>query len=258
MRQTMERLACIGAQSDGDAARFIALGAEPGRVRVTGNVKFDFTLPEDLEARAAALGDRWLAGRRAWIAGSTHAGEELLLLDAQRLLESRSTDAAPLLVMAPRHPERFPLVAQWLAREGIRFVRRSDPEARVGADTQVLLLDTLGELLAFYALGEVAYVGGSLVPVGGHNLLEPAVLGKPVISGPQHFNSPEAAARLTECGALTVVQDPASLASSVGGLLADPQSAGRRGAAGREAVLRNRGAAARSVEMLGPWLPPIL
>jgi len=257
MRRTMRGLACIGAQSDEDAARFIALGADPATVSVTGNVKFDFALPDDLDAKVEALRGRWLAGRRAWVAGSTHAGEEQQLVAAQRQLETQAAGTNPLLVMAPRHPERFPQVAQWLSREGLRFVRRSDPDARVDADTQVLLLDTLGELLAFYALGEVAYVGGSLVPVGGHNLLEPAVLGKPVVSGPQHFNSPEAAARLVACGALTIVQDAASLAGILEDLFADPQSAMRRGAAGREAVLRNRGAAVRSLSMLAPWLPPV-
>jgi 3-deoxy-D-manno-octulosonic-acid transferase len=159
--------------------------------------------------------------------------------------------------MAPRHPQRFAAVAQWLAREKVPFVRRSDPQAVVMRDTQVLLLDTLGELLAFYAAADVAYVGGSLVPIGGHNLLEPAMLGKPVLSGPQYFNSPEAAARLGECGALQVIQDGAALADAVAALLSDPRMAAQRGSAGREAVLRNRGAAARSLEMVGPWLPPV-
>jgi 3-deoxy-D-manno-octulosonic-acid transferase len=262
MRRTLRTLAVIAAQSDADAARFVALGADPAQVHVAGNVKFDFTLPPDTGARSATLRERWIGGRRAWVAGSTHAGEEQQLLQAQRRLEGvwpgvGSRGAAPLLVLVPRHPERFAQVAQWLQREGVRFARRSDPAAQVDAAMQVLLVDTLGELLPFYACGEVAFVGGSLVPIGGHNLLEPAVLGLPVLSGPHNFNSPEAAARLVDCGALEIVRDAAGLASAVLRLLTDEQEAGRRGEAGRTEVLENRGAAARSLTLLGAVLPPV-
>jgi len=262
MRRTLRTLVAIAAQSDSDAARFIALGADPAQVQVTGNVKFDFTLPDDIGVRSAALRERWIGTRRAWVAGSTHAGEEQQLLDAQRRIEGAwpgagSRSAPPLLVLVPRHPERFAQVAQWLGREAVRFARRSDPAAVVDTSTQVLLVDTLGELLPFYACGEVAFVGGSLVPIGGHNLLEPAVLGLPVLSGPNNFNSPEAAARLVDCGALEIVRDAAGLASAVLRLLTDELEAGRRGEAGRAEVLENRGAAARSLELLGGVLPPV-
>lgn len=259
MQRTLHRLGCIAAQSQADADRFIALGAQASRVQVAGNVKFDMVPPDDLEQRAEALRERWLGGRLVWVAGSTHAGEEQALLEAQRLIAARWTEASrPLLVLAPRHPERFAAVAQWLAREGVEFVRRSDAQARVGPGTQVLLLDTLGELLPFYALGEVAYVGGSLVPIGGHNLLEPALLGKPVVSGPHHFASPEAAAQLGECGALTIVRDGPTLAAVVLDLLRHPAKAQAQGAAGRDMIQRNRGAAARSLMLFEPWLPPRL
>jgi 3-deoxy-D-manno-octulosonic-acid transferase len=262
MRRTLRTLAVIAAQSDDDAGRFIALGADPQSVHVAGNVKFDFTLPEDIGARSAALRERWIGSRRAWVAGSTHGGEEQQLLEAQRRLEgvwpgAGGRSSAPLLVLVPRHPERFSQVAQWLEREGVRFARRSDANAVVGETTQVLLVDTLGELLPFYACGEVAFVGGSLVPIGGHNLLEPAVLGLPVLSGPNNFNSPEAAARLGACGALEIVRDAASLASAVLRLLTDEMEANRRGEAGRAEVLENRGAAARSLALLGGLLPPV-
>lgn len=260
IRRTLRLLAQVAAQSEEDAQRFVALGADPAVVKVAGNVKFDFALPADLEARARSLRGRWIGTRRAWVAGSTHSGEEAVLLDAHRRLEALQSlpGEKPLLVLAPRHPERFESVAQWLEREGLRFVRRSDPGAQLAPDTQVLLLDTLGELLAFYALGEVAYVGGSLVPIGGHNLLEPALLGKPVLGGPHHFNSPEAAARLMGCGALRIVHDAGELATALAMLLKDPDESARLGAAGREAVERNRGAAARSLALLEPWLPPAL
>lgn len=258
MRRTLRLLSRIGAQGEADAARFIALGADPACVEVTGNVKFDVSLPADIEVRAEEVRKRWAGGRQCWVAGSTHPGEEKQLLEAQRRLASERAGIPPLLVMAPRHPERFDAVAQWLGREGVSFVRRSDASAVVDAGTQVLLLDTLGELLGFYAAGDVAYVGGSLVPVGGHNLLEPASLGKPVVSGPHHFNSPEAASRLGACGALQVVHDGSALADAVGALLSDPEEAVRRGRAGREVVRLNRGAAARSLALLAPWLPPLL
>ncbi len=260
MRRTLRTLVRVATQSEEDAGRFMALGADPATVQVAGNVKFDFALPPDLDARAMALRAQWIGTRHAWVAGSTHAGEEAVLLDAQRRIESAqaSGGATPLLVLVPRHPERFEAVAQWLVREGVRCVRRSDTSAQVAADTQVVLVDTLGELLAFYALGEVAFVGGSLVPIGGHNLLEPALLGKPVLAGPHHFNSPEAAARLAECGALRIVNDAVELAAVVTTLLADPEAAARQGDAGRAAVESNRGAAARSLALLEPWLPPVL
>ena len=263
MRGALRGLALIAAQSDADATRFILLGAPETRVHVAGNVKFDFALPSDLGARAASLRERWLGSRRAWVAGSTHAGEEEQLLEAHRRLLAAwpgagGRSAMPLLVLVPRHPERFAAVAQWLAREGVPFARRSESDVRQGDDTQVLLVDTLGELLAFYACGEVAYVGGSLVPIGGHNLLEPAVLGLPILTGPNNFNSPEAARMLSACGALEIIRDATGLAAALLRLFTDDIEATRRGAAGREQVLQNRGAAARSVELLRGVLPPVL
>ena len=263
MRRSLRGLACIAAQSEADAARFIALGADATRVAVAGNVKFDFPLPLDLPERSAALRQRWLGERRAWVAGSTHAGEEQQLLAAHRRLLSVWRGAAgqgpaPLLVLVPRHPERFVQVAQWLTREGVPFLRRADAESRLAADTQVLLVDTLGELLAFYACAEIGFVGGSLVPIGGHNLLEPAALGLPVLSGPHNVNSPDAARLLVDCGALEIVNDADGLAAALLRLFTDSTEAARRGAAGRDRVVANRGAAARTLALLGGVLRPVL
>jgi 3-deoxy-D-manno-octulosonic-acid transferase len=224
---------------------------------VGGNLKFDLQLPADLPQRAASLQLRLSAGRRVWVAGSTHAGEEQQVLQAQRLLQASDLAAAPLLVMAPRHPERFAAVAASIVREGFVLQRHSDGGA-IATGTQVLLVDTLGDLMAWYACAEVVFVGGSLVPVGGHNLLEPAALGLPVLSGPAQFNSPDAARLLTACGALQTVTNGEELAGALQSLFEDAVEAGRRGAAGEAVLKANRGAAQRSLALLEPLLPAVM
>jgi 3-deoxy-D-manno-octulosonic-acid transferase len=153
-----------------------------------------------------------------------------------------------LLMLAPRYPQRFDAAAAAVAAQGFRCNRRSAESPQ--DDCQVLLLDTLGELADFYAAADVAFVGGSLVPIGGHNLLEPAALGIPVLSGPEQFNSPELARALGEQGALTIVHDAAELAAALTRLLADPQARVRQGAAGRAAVAANRGALERLLGLI--------
>ena len=167
-RQALSHGIFIAAQSEQDAERFRSIGASPERTHVVGNIKFDFSLPPNIEAQGAEL--RRLLGRDrpVWVAGSTHAKEEDVLLAAHRELRARHPDA--LLVLVPRHPPRFGDVAAALREQGIRFVTRQGGGA-AESDTEVYLVDTLGELLAFYSAGDVAFVGGSLVPIGGHNLL---------------------------------------------------------------------------------------
>jgi 3-deoxy-D-manno-octulosonic-acid transferase len=224
---------------------------------VTGNLKFDFELPPDIAARGARLRARYARGRPLWVAGSTHGGgeEQAVLAAHQRV---RATHPQALLVLAPRHPPRFDEVAKSLADAGVSFVRRS--QAAAGADDpgagecQVVLLDSLGELLDFYAAADVAFVGGSLVPVGGHNLLEPAALGVPILTGPNNFNSAEIARLLIERGAAAVVHDAAQLGARVNALLADAGERERMGAAGRAAVDGNRGALAKLLSLIEPLL----
>jgi 3-deoxy-D-manno-octulosonic-acid transferase len=251
MQRSLRGLALIATQTAADAQRFIELGAPADRVQVAGNLKFDLPLPTDLLQQSVRLRQQCLGDRRLWVAGSTHAGEDEQLLAAHRLLCDGAAGLAPLLVLAPRHPERFVAVAQLLERSGLGFVRYSDADRAIAAHSaQVLLLDTLGDLLTFYACCEVAFVGGSLVPLGGHNLLEPAALGKPVLSGPAYFSAPEAARLLLECGALQVVNDATALADALQQCFADPQAASRRGAAGLAVIEANRGTAARTVALL--------
>jgi 3-deoxy-D-manno-octulosonic-acid transferase len=251
-RETLSHGIFIAAQSGEDAERFVSIGANPARTHVVGNIKFDFGYPPDMEARGHELRSLLGVHRPVWVAGSTHAKEEGLLLDAHALIRQRFSNA--LLVLVPRHPPRFGEVAGLLRLRGVPFVTRTSRDS-VTPDTQVFLLDTLGELPAFYAAGDVAFVGGSLVPIGGHNLLEPAALSLPIVAGPNNFNSADIARLLVEHGAVRIVHDSPQLAAVIGDLLADPTTRTVMGASGRKAVDGNRGAVARLMQFLEPLLP---
>ncbi|WJW75261.1 lipid IV(A) 3-deoxy-D-manno-octulosonic acid transferase [Thiohalobacter sp. IOR34] len=243
---TLSCLDALAAQGRADAERLIALGAAPDRVQVTGNTKFDVTVPASLRERAEVLRREW-GLRHVWIAGSTHEGEDAVLLAAHRRLRERFPDA--LLVLVPRHPERFAPLADALRAEGWRLARRSAGEA-VAAETEVYLGDTMGELLLLYAAADVAFVGGSLVEVGGHNPLEPAALGLPVLFGPHHFNFEEISRLLREAGGAREVADAESLAREVGELFADPNRRHAWGEQARQVVAANRGARDRVLAMI--------
>ncbi len=245
------RNAWVAAQSSADADRFIALGADPARTRVVGNLKFDMRLGEAVAENGRELRRRYLGARPVWTAGSTHEGEEELLLGAHAVLERAVRGA--LLVLVPRHPQRFAGVAALLERRGLVFDRRGRSET-VRPEAQVLLLDTMGELTAFYAASDVAFVGGSLVPVGGHNLLEPAALGVPVITGPHTQNGPEIARLLIEAGGALEVADGIALAAAAGRLLADPALRERMGESARSFVEAHRGSLARLLALIEPLL----
>jgi len=253
-RETLAQGVVVAAQGEADATRFKALGSDPGNTHVTGNLKFDFSVPPDTAERGRALRAYYAAGRPVWVAGSTHGGgEEEALIEAQKLVRGRNAGA--LLVMAPRHPNRFGEVASQLVSRGVRFVRRSRvPAAGAIAEAEILLLDSLGELLDFYAGSDVAFVGGSLVPIGGHNLLEPAALGLPILTGPNTSNSAEVARLLIERGAAEVVRNPQELADKVVSLLADPATRDRMGAQGRTFVDANKGALQKLLGLVVPLI----
>lgn len=258
LRPALQANVWVGAQTAGDARRFGDLGVAAERLSVVGNVKFDRVLPDELMPRGAALRARLGAGRPVWVAGSTHPGEEQIVLEAHRQL--RQTLPQSLLVLAPRHPQRFDEAAAGVQAAGLRCLRRSHalPQAHAAQGEaegyEVLLLDTLGELMEFYAAGDAAFVGGSLVPVGGHNLLEPAALGLPVLSGPQQFNSPDVARILTEHAALTTVEDAASLSAALAHLLSDPDARSEQGARAQAAIAASRGALARVLDLVDQLL----
>lgn len=242
----------IAAQSSDDAARFVEIGACESQVQVAGNLKFDLELGVDLRAEAqGTLRTQLGTGRAVWVAGSTHDGEDEAVLEAHAALRSRYPDA--LLLLAPRHRDRFEAVASLLARHGVAFVRRSAGIAP-GTDDAVLLVDTLGELTRLYAASDVVFVGGSLVPVGGHNLLEPAALGLPVLTGPSIDNGRDVATQLLEAGAARCVADAAQLAAQLKELFSSPEARRRMGEAGLALVTARRGAVARLAAILAPWV----
>ncbi len=262
MRDTVRAFTCIGAQTVADRERFIALGAEPDAVECWGNLKFDFTPPPEAIARGQALRARLAAGRPMWVAGSTHAGEEEACLAAQALLVRQAQAGgtpAPLLVIAPRRPERFADVARLVESKGFALLRHAGlGDGAVAADrvpaAQVLLVDQLGELLPYYAAADIAFVGGSLVPVGGHNLLEPAALARPLLAGLHTGNSPDVAARLEAGGGLLRVSDAISLAGALRELLEDAEAMRRRGEAAAAVVAAHRGATTRALDAISAEL----
>ena len=239
----------VAAQSAEDAERFIAIGADRNRTHVIGNLKFDISIDAAVVERGRELRAAYWGTRPVWIAGSTHAGEEEAVLTAHADLQGELAGA--LLLLVPRHPERFQPVADLLSRRGLRFERRSSADA-VRPDTQVLLVDTVGELAALYASVDVAFVGGSLVPVGGHNLLEPAALGVPVITGPYQSNGKEIAQLLLQEGAALKVADGPELTVVLKQLFADPERRRRMGLSGRRVVEANRGSVLRLLELVEP------
>jgi len=217
-------------------------------VQVTGSIKFDLTIDPELLARAAALREQWGASERpVWIAASTHEGEDEVVLAAHRQLLASYPNA--LLILVPRHQERFGPMFELCGQQGFATVRRSSGEP-VTAHTTVLLGDTMGELLFLYALADSALVGGSLVETGGHNPLEPAALGKPVIMGPHRFNFLEISAMLRDAGALREVDDAEGLAEAVRQLFELPQDAQRMAQAGLKVMQANQGALKRLLDGL--------
>jgi 3-deoxy-D-manno-octulosonic-acid transferase len=233
----------VVAQSDADARRFQSLGVPAARIEVGGNLKFDREPAASARTQGTALRSQYAATRPMWVAGSTHAGEERAALEAHLAL--RALHPAALLVLAPRHRPRFEEVAELLARSGLTWMRHSRsgaaaPEER--ATIAVLLLDSIGNLEACYAAADIAFVGGSLVPVGGHNLLEPAALGVATLSGPHLGNAPEVARLFSSRGAVRIVQDAAELGAVLQELVGDGAARANLAAAGQAVVAANRGA----------------
>ncbi len=251
IRETLSHGIIIAAQSQADADRFLELGANPVRTWVTGNIKFDVEPNPDIAAEGEALRAALFGSRSVWIAASTHDGEEQQVLDAHRTLLEKNPQL--LLVLVPRHPERFSRVCHLIEQQNFSVVCRTANQPCDGS-TEVFLLDTMGEVPLFYAASDIAFVGGSLVPVGGHNLLEPAALGLPIVTGPHLFNAQEIAEKFIELGACRLVADPIELAAAVAYLIENPVAAEKIGKNGLVVLEQNRGSLERLLVLLEPLL----
>ena len=248
----LQGLSAVAAQHDDDAQRFLSLGLPAASVAVTGNIKFDLTIDEELRQHAAVLGEQWRGEnqRPVWLVASTHRGEDEIILDAFAQIKQRLPEC--LLVLVPRHPERFNDVALLCRQRGFTLARRSADEASGSVD--ILLGDTMGELMMFFGACDLAFIGGSLVPTGGHNMIEAAAWGAPVITGPHLFNFAEASRLLLNADAMIICDDAAGLAESVGHLLEDKARRTLRGEAARLVAEANRGALDRLLAIIARQL----
>jgi len=245
-QEILANITVVAAQTEVDAARFKELGVPPDKIQVTGSLKFDTRLPPDYSEKTQTLRHQWGSERLVWIAASTHEGEEVAVLDAFSMLKKEWHDL--LLVLVPRHPERFNRVATLCQRRGFVVARRS--EGSISPQIDIYLGDTMGELPLLYAACDVAFVGGSLVPVGGHNLLEPAAVGLPVIMGPHVFECAEICRQLLEAQAAHQIHEVAQLAPAVNQYLSDAVLRKQTGEQGQWFVEQNRGSLERLLKII--------
>jgi 3-deoxy-D-manno-octulosonic-acid transferase len=249
-------LSCAAIQNRIDAARFVALGLPEQKVIVTGNIKFDLNLSDDLRAQATLLKNQLSndGARLVLIAASTHQGEDEIILDAFAQVRASAHPAAKsaVLVLVPRHPERFERVGQLCIGRGFSLARRS--EHIWNNQNDILLGNTMGELMLMFGASDIAFVGGSLVPNGGHNFIEPAAWGLPLVSGENVFNFAEVAGLLTDADALTLVSSAQSLAEEFIRLLTDESRRGAVGAAALQVALDNRGALDKTLAVVADYL----
>jgi 3-deoxy-D-manno-octulosonic-acid transferase len=251
MANALAKVDWLAAKSSEDAEHFRELGIPGERLDVVGSLKFDIDVDDRVQGESERLRAS-LGSRPVWIAASTHPGEDEQVLSAHRRIRAHYPEA--LLILVPRHPRRFDSVAALCRERGECVARRSRSEP-VQDETTVYLGDTMGELMRLYGAADVAFVGGSLVPVGGHNLLEPAMLGVPVLSGPELANFLDVAEALRSADALAEVADAEALGEAVSDLFAAPEERLRRGEAGKAAVMAQRGALARTLDGLERLLP---
>ncbi|MEJ2764486.1 lipid IV(A) 3-deoxy-D-manno-octulosonic acid transferase [Photobacterium sp. MCCC 1A19761] len=250
-RTNIDLLLC---QHPDDAERFQQLGISPSQVQVTGSLKFDLTISDTIRSQGAAL-RRQLGSRPVWIAASTHQGEDEQILAAFRQIKTQCPDA--LLMLVPRHPERFAAVAQLCRQDGFQLMRRTDAgDQPIPASCEIYLGDTMGEMLMMFAAADIAFVGGSLIgdKVGGHNMLEPAALAKPVLTGPSYYNFTDIAQQLIHRGGCWVCEDAAQLAQQVTTLLRDTQQCEAMGANARAVLEENQGAIAKTLAAISQTL----
>ena len=238
-RQTFAKISMLAVQAQLDADRFISLGIPRERVRVTGSIKFDMNIPASVQEQTQVVRRAWGEGRPVWVAASTHEGEEEQVLQAHRTVLATLPEA--LLVLVPRHPERFDRVAGLVDKRGLKLVRRSSNRP-CAPDTQVYFGDSMGELPVFLGAADMAFIGGSLAKIGGHNMLEASAQGVAVTFGPHVFNFPAIADLLQREGAAVQIHDDRELGRLVIEWLADASRRTSVGENGRRVVESNRGA----------------
>ncbi|MFS7219195.1 lipid IV(A) 3-deoxy-D-manno-octulosonic acid transferase [Rahnella inusitata] len=252
IRTILQRITLIAAQNQEDGERFLSLGLKRNQLAVTGSLKFDISVTPELAAKAIALRSQWASRRQVWIATSTHEGEETLLLEAHKeLLKKHPT---LLLILVPRHPERFPVACELTRKAGLTFTQRSTGEVP-SSGTQVVIGDTMGELMLLYGIADLAFVGGSLVERGGHNPLEAAAHAIPVLMGPHTINFKDICAKLAQDDGLITVTDTASLVKEISTLLTDEDYRLYYGRHAVEVLHQNQGALQRLLHLLEPYLP---
>lgn len=249
VRPLLRSISWIAAQAEEDAGRFLRIGAMPESVSVTGSIKFDVEISDELRAESRDLRQKLGAKRPVWIAASTHEGEDRQILEAHQTVLKHYPEA--LLIIVPRHPERFDDVADLVRSMGLELLRRSgteEPESSSAGDCQVYLGDTMGELLMLYGASDIAFVGGSLIERGGHNPLEPAAWGIPVLSGPHTFNFETIYSRLDAGRGLYLTPTAAALSDCIVRLVGDAGAAAQAGASALAVVNANRGALEKVVD----------
>lgn len=248
----LKPLDCVAAHHESDGERFIQLGLDPSKLVVTGSIKFDIKIPENIDQQRVELRQTWHTDKPIVIAASTHQGEEEKILESwqklnQRLEKHNATSS--ILLLVPRHPERFSAVAELITQQNLPYIKRSSKDT-LQEDTQVILGDTMGELLLLYSVATVAFVGGSLVELGGHNPLEPAALGIPVISGPNITNFKQIYRMMEEENAVTIALDTSELSKELARLIMNPLTRQQMGENGMRVVENNRGAMQKLLDLI--------
>ncbi|OOF43706.1 lipid IV(A) 3-deoxy-D-manno-octulosonic acid transferase [Rodentibacter trehalosifermentans] len=252
LQEMWSQISLVAPQDKISEKRFIELGYPKEKIHLTGNIKYDLTLSHGLLEKVQQLHEQWVKERQIWVAASTHEGEEEIILQAHRRLLKKYPHL--LLLLIPRHPERFDLVARLIEKEKFPFIRRSSGELP-NANTQVILGDTMGEMMLMYGISDIAFVGGSLVKHGGHNPLEPLAFKIPVISGRYTFNFTEVFRTLLEVqGVFEVNSTAGALERAVETLLISKKARLRLGYAGYEILVENKGALSRLFDLLTPYL----
>ena len=250
-KNTISQGIVVGAQTQADAEKFLELGALEERTYVTGNIKFDFSSSIDVLKKAKNFKNEHFKNRPIWIAGSTHPGEEELILESHKQILKRYPES--LLLIAPRKPERFKAVHNLIIDSGLTSALWSEFEI-LDPEISVLLIDTLGDLPFFYSAADVAFVGGSLFSVGGHNLLEPASLGKPVITGPILHNVEEISSQLMINGGLAIINDTSELAETIISLFNDSSKVDTMVSGALEVMQDNKGAIDNIMQLIKPLI----